>query len=314
MKKRNWKEYEKELGERKQKIVDFLLSRPTKEELLKELEKLNRKKKGRRFEVPKSVLLFFHFLKQLFRIDDRLLARFMSDFLNAILPRETQFDHSTIVKRRDGLDLLVPSGITPENLKGKRLYFDGMCLRVGRGGYYRSKKYKTEVKYLRIGLFTDSEGKAVDFCIGDEHDSEIGMLKEKMALIEKSQADAMVIDGAGSAKTIVYKLAKNRIKPIIRASRTVVESMRRKPPPHLCAKRKRDIELAWERYAREQDDYEKWREETEYSMRWVYSEGKISSFKRMFGEEAVSRKQKTLHDEICAKFMLLEGNPPVLWG
>ena len=312
-KKRNWKQYEKELGERKQKVVDFIMSRPTAKEMLKELEKLNKRKKGRKYQVPKSVLLLFHFLKHLFRIDDRMLARFMSSFMNTLLPRPTPFDHSTIVKRREGLDLLVPSRITPENLNGKRLYFDGMCLRVGRGGYYRSKRYKTEVKYLRIGLFSDSQGKVVDFSIGDEHDAEIGMIKEKMPLIEKSKAEAMVVDGAGSAKIVVYKLARNKIKPIIRASSTVVEGMRRKPPPHLCAKKKNDIELAWDKYAREQEDYQKWRKETGYSMRWVYSEGKISSFKRMFGEEAVSRKQKTLHDEICAKFMLLEGNLPALW-
>jgi len=314
MAKRDWKMYEKELLERKRKVVEFIMSRPTVDEVIKELDKLNKKKRGRKFQIPKSVLLLFHFLKQMFRMEDRTLALMLSAFMNTLLPRPTPFDHSTIVKRREGLNLLVPSGITPENLSGKRLYFDGMCLRVGRGGYYRSKRYKTEVKYLRIGLFTDSKGNVVDFSIGDEHDAEIGMIKEKMPLIEKSHAEAMVVDGAGSAKIIVYKLARNKIKPIIRASSTVVESMRKKPPPHLCAKRKNDIELAWERYVRGQEEYQKWRKETGYSMRWVYSEGKISSFKRMFGEEAVSRKQKTLHDEVCAKFMLLEGNVPVLWG
>ncbi len=313
-KKRDWKQYEKELGERKQKIADFIMSRPTAKEMIKELEKLNKRKKGRKYQVPKTVLLLFHFLKQLFRIEDRLLARFMSSFMNTLFPRETPFDHSTIVKRRHELDLRIPSGITPENLHGKRLYFDGMCLRIGRGGYYRSKAYKTEVKYLRIGLFTDSDGKVVDFSIGDEHDSEKNMIKEKMSLIEKSDAEATVIDGAGSIKTVVYKLAKNNIKPVIRAAKNVVAGMERKPPPHLCAKKKRDIELAWEKYVREQDDYQKWRKETGYSMRWVFSEGVISAFKRMFGEETTSRTQKSLHDEVCAKFLLFDGDLPVLWG
>lgn len=313
MAKRDWKTYEKELGERKQKIADFILSRPTVEEAVKELEKLNKRKKGRKFQVPKSVLLLFHFLKQLFRIDDRLLARFMSRFMNTLFPRPSPFDHSTIVKRRKELDLRIPSGITPENLHGKRLYFDGMCLRVGRGGYYRSKAYKTEVKYLRIGLFTDSTGKVVDFSIGDEHDSEKNMIKEKMALIEKSGAEATVIDGAGSIKTVVYKLANNRIKPVIRASKKAVASMRRKPLPHLCAKKKKDIELAWEKYVREQDDDGKWKKESGYTMRWVFSEGVISAFKRMFGEETTGRTQKSLHDEICAKFLLFDGALPALW-
>lgn len=83
-KKRDWKQYEKELGERKQKIADFIMSRPTAKELLAELEKLNKRKKGRKYQIPKSVLLLFHFLKHLFRIDDRLLAKFMSNFMNTL--------------------------------------------------------------------------------------------------------------------------------------------------------------------------------------------------------------------------------------
>jgi hypothetical protein len=314
MKKRDWKAYEKELLARKRKIAEFIMSRPTVDEVVKELDKLNKKKRGRKYQIPKSVLLLFHFLKQIFRIDDRLLTVMLSAFMNNLLPRPEPFDHSTVVKRRHELDLRIPSGITPENLNGKRLYFDGMCLRVGRGGYYRSKEYKTEVKYLRIGLFTDSSGKVVDFSIGDEHDSEKNMIREKMPLIEKSGAEAAVIDGAGSIKTVVYKLAKSSIKPVIRAADNVVEKMRRKPPPHLCADRKRDIDLAWEKYVREQDDYDKWKKESGYTMRWVFSEGVISSFKRMFGEETTGRTQKSLHDEICAKFLLFDGALPALWG
>lgn len=314
MAKIDWKAYEKKLFEKKRKIAEFIMSRPTVDEMVKELDKLNKKKRGRKFQIPKSVLLLFHFLKQIFRMDDRLLAIMLSDFMNTLLPRPEPFDHSTIVKRRRELDLRIPSGITPENLNGKRLYFDGMCLRIGRGGYYRCKKYKAGAKYLRIGLFTDGSGKVVDFSIGDEHDSEKNMIKEKMPLIEKCGADATVIDGAGSIKTVVFKLANNKIKPVIRASKKVVAAMKRRPPPHLCAKKKKDIELAWEKYVREQEDYDKWKKESGYTMRWVFSEGVISSFKRMFGEETTGRTQKSLHDEVCAKFLLLDGELPALWG
>jgi hypothetical protein len=313
-KKRDWKKYEKELGERKQKIVDFIMSRPTKEEVLRELEKLNKRKPGRRFEAPKSILLFFHFLKHLFRIDDRTLARFMSCFMNVLIPRDKPFDHSTVVKRRKEMDLPLPFDITPEKLNGKRLYFDGMCLRVGRGGYYRSKRYKTDVKYLRIALFTDNDGRVVDFSIGNEHDSEVNMVKEKLRKIERSKAEAFVSDGASSIKDVVVGLVQNGIKPIIRASVTVVGSMKNRPLPGMCLKRKKEEELIWEDYARQQQDYQKWRKETGYSSRWVYSEGKISSFKRMFGEETLCRTQKSLHDEICLKFMLLDGVLPRLGG
>ena len=34
-------------------------------------------------------------------------------------------------------------------------------------------------------------------------------------------------------------------------------------------KKKRDIELAWEKYARGQEDYCKWNKESGYTMGWV---------------------------------------------
>ncbi len=313
MAKRSYAEYEKELLARKKKQFEFLMSRPTVEEFIRELERMNRRKKGRRYVVPASILLLLHFLKITFRMDDRLLALLLTSIMKQYAD-ERQFDHSTIVKRREGLDLKVPSGITPEKLAGKTLYFDGVCLRLGRGGYYRSKAYKTEAKYLRIGVFTDGNGKAVDFTIGDEHDSEIGMIREKMPLIEKSHAKAMTIDGIGSSIDVVCRLTKAGIQPIIRASVAVVESKRNAPPPHDCIKMKKEDDLIWDSYAKRQEDYQKWRKETEYSLRWVYSEGRFSAFKRMFGEEVMCRTQKAIHDEICAKFMLLDGDLPNLWG
>lgn len=313
-KKRDWKKYEKELRKRKQKIAEFILSRPTPEEMLKELEKLNRKKRGRRFEVPDSILIFCHFVKNISRMDDRLLASFMSSLMNTIIPREQPFDHSTIVKRRKDMDLRVPFDITPERLDGKTLYFDGMCLRVGRGGYYRSRRYKTEVKYLRIGLFSDGEGHVIDFSIGDEHDSERNMVREKLPRIRRSKPKAFVSDGISCVKDFVVGLTLSGITPVIPASDAVMRSMKNKPPPEMCIGRKKERELIWEDYAKKQQDYEKWRKETGYSSRWVFSEGKISSFKRMFGEEALCRTQKGLHDELCAKFMLLDGTLPSLWG
>ena len=311
--KRDWKDYENKLMERKRKLVEFFFKRPTKEELEEELEKLNEGKVGRPFEIPDSVLKFSEFSKHSFGMDDRTEVLFMSRLLDSILGTNREFDHSAIVKRRAELEFDIPFKICPENLQGKRLYFDGTCLRVGRGGYYRSKMYKTEVKFLKIGVFTDDEGKVVDFVIGDEHDAEINMIREKLPRIKRSKIEALVIDGAGSAKDIIVGLHKNRIKPIIRASKKVVESMNTKPPPSARAKRISHEEEIWRRYAMEQVNYEKWRKETGYSKRWVFSEGIFSSFKRMFGEETVSRTQKSLHDEICIKFMLMDGLIPSLW-
>lgn len=312
--KRDWIKYEAELHSRKKKIAEFFLREPTKEELLTELEKMNDGKQGHPFEIPQTIIMYFHFLKQTTRRDDRLLAIQLTALQNRILGTDREdFDHSAIVKRRETLEIDVPFDITPKNLNGKRLYFDGMCLRVGRGGTYRSRKYGTKVRYLRIGLFSDDDCQTIDFVIGDEHDAEINMIREKKDEILKSGADALIVDGAGSSQDVVVDLVKAKIKPVIRASKSVVEAHSNDPPPDQCIRKKKPEELIWDRYVKDQEDYQKWRVETDYSSRWVYSEGKISTFKRMFGEEVLCRKQKTMHDEICAKFMILDGTLPALW-
>jgi hypothetical protein len=312
--KRNWKEYEKDLMARKKKIAEFFMREPTNEELIAELEKMNAGKVGHKFEIPETIIIYFHFLKCTARTDDRMLTLQLTSFQNRIMGTDrADFDHSAVVKRREILDLDVPFAITPQSLNGKRLYFDGMCLRVGRGGNYRSKKYGAKVKYLRVGLFSDDGGRTVDFVIGDEHDAEINMIREKKEDILNSGADSFDVDGAGSAQDVVVDLAKAKIKPIIRASKSVVEAHRNAPPPDQCIREKKPEDLIWEKYVKEQEDYQRWRVETGYSSRWVFSEGKISSFKRAFGEEVLCRKQKTIHDEIGVKFMVLDTKLPELW-
>lgn len=311
--KRNWPAYEADLKSRKKKIAEFFLRKPGKEELLAELKGMNKGKPGHPFEIPETIMAYFHFLKCSARTDDRLLAMQLTALQNRIMETDREdFDHSAIVKRRNDLQIEVPFAITPNSLNGKKLYFDGMCLRRGRGGNYRSKRYGTNVRYLRVGLFSDDGGKTVDFVIGDEHDAEINMIREKKDEILESGADAFVIDGAGSAQDVVVDLVKRGIKPIIRASKSVVEAHSNKPPPDQCIRDKKPDELIWEKYVKAQEDYQAWRKKTGYSSRWVFSEGKISSFKRMFGEEVLCRKQKAMHDEICAKFMILDGKLPEL--
>lgn len=312
--KRDWKVYEPELIAKKKKLAEFFLKKPTKEELVAELEKMNDGKPGHKFEIPETIIVYFHLLKNSARTDDRMLAIQMTSFQNGILGVERpDFDHSAIVRRRENLDIEVPFAITPQNLNGKRLYFDGMCLRVGRGGYYRREKYGTPVKFLRVGLFSDDGGKTVDIVIGDENDAEINMIREKKDEILKSGVKSFDVDGAGSAQDLVVDLVKVKIKPIIRASKSVVEAHRNAPEQDNCIKKKKPEELIWEKYVKEQEDYQKWRVETGYSSRWVFSEGKISTFKRVFGEEVLCKKQKNMHDEICMKFMILDTKLPELW-
>lgn len=312
-KKRDWKKYEAELKRRAAKKVEFLLRKPSKSQLDKELRSMNRGKKGRIFRIPESVIGFSMVIKTSFKTTDRDLASMLRQIFGKDIEVE-ELDHSSIVKRRQFADIRIPFDVRKENLQGKTIYFDGTCLRLGRGGNYRSKRYGTKVKYLRVGMFTDDDGKLIDFCIGDEHDAEVDMVREKMPAIKQSGARAFVCDGVASSKDIVVGLTKNGIRPIVRASKAVVKSKKNAPLQHLCIRKKNEEELIWETYAKEQEDYQSWRRATGYSMRWVQSEGRFSAFKRMHGEEVMCKTQKAIHDEICLKFMLMEGIFPELWA
>lgn len=312
--KRNWKEYEKNLLERKRKVVKFFFTKPTKKELEEEILGMNKKKRGRKYEIPNTVLTFFHFMKNCFRIDDRILTMKLSLFLNQIMGINREFDHSAIVKRRQKMTFDIPFGMTPENLNGKTVYGDGVCLRLGRGGYYRSKMYKTEVDYLKIVVYTDEENNVIDFTIGDESDAEINMIREKMPDITKGKPEAFNYDGAAASHDVICALTVNGIKPIIPASSASINSMANAPPPESCITEKKTEEKIWENFVKEQLDYEKWRKGTGYSKRWVFSEGRFSVFKRMFGEEILTRNQKAIHDEVCIKMMTMDGKLPNLWG
>lgn len=311
-KKRDWKKYEAELDRRAAQKVDFLFRKPSKEQLDKELRKMNRGKQGRVFKIPETVIGFSIFIKTSFGVTDRELAKYLKKMFGKDIEVE-ELDHSSIVKRRGDVQFEVPFDLTKENLNGKTVYFDGVCMRVGRGGNYRSKRYGTKVKYLRIGVWTDENGKVLDFTIGDEHDAEINMIREKLPALKKSGARKFVCDGAGAAMDVVADLTLSRIEPVIRASEPSVAAAAREPPPSQCQRRKNIEELIWKQYAKAQEDYDLWRKETGYSMRWVYSEGRFSALKRKFGEEIISTTQKGMHDEVCAKFMLLDGNLPQFW-
>lgn len=312
--KRNWKEYEKDLLDRKRKIVNFLFVKPTKEDLKRELAAMNRKKRGKQFELPDSLLTLFHFMKNCFRIDDRFLTLKLSRFYSEIMQIQREFDHSAVVKRRQRMTFDIPFDMISEKVHNKIIYADGVCLRVGRGGYYRSKTYKTEVKYVKIIVYADEKGNVIDFTIGDEHDAEVNMLREKLPEIIKGKPKAFNYDGAAASHDLICALTVNGINPIIPASSASINSMANAPPPESCIQEKKTEEKIWEQFVKEQLDYEKWRKETGYSKRWVTTEGKFSVFKRMFGEEILTRNQKVIHDEICIKMMIMQGLLPALWS
>lgn len=314
--KRNWKEYEKNLIERKRKIAEFLIRKPTKAEFEAELQQMNEGKgQGRKFEIPNTVITIFHFMKYLSKWDDRLIAIKLTDFIEEVTGvKREDFDHSAIVKRRQGMNFDLPFGMTPEKLNSKILYGDGVCLRVGRGGYYRSKAYKTKVKFLKVAVFADEKGNVVDLVIGDEHDAEVNMIREKMPQIIKCKPEAFNWDGAAASHDIICSLTVNKIRPIIPASISSIESVANGPPPESCTREKSTEEKIWDNFVRQQLDYEKWRKESGYSKRWTATEGRFSVLKRMFGEEILTRTQKAIHDEVCIKMMVLNQDLPKLWG
>lgn len=312
--KRNWKEYEANLILRKKKAIEFFYRRPTKQELEIELSKMNLNKVGPKFEIPNTLLTFFHFMKNSSRLDDRTIAIKLSKFYSELMGFEREFDHSAIVKRRQHMTFDIPFGMTPEKIRGRTLYGDGVCLRLGRGGYYRSKRYKTKVNFVKVIAFTDEQGNIVDFLIGDEHDAEINIIREKVPEILKCKPDAFNWDGAAASHDLICVLTVNGVKPIVPASVASIRSVANGPPPENRINKMDTQEEIWYAHVKKQVNYENWRKESGYSKRWPVTEGRFSVLKRMFGEEILCRTKKAIHDEVCIEVMIMEGKFPDLWS
>lgn len=277
--KRDHKKYQEELLKRYTIFVDLDWA----DSWWEELEEMNKGKKGKPYEYPKSMIEW----------QSLLVEKFSTRGAEAITRKLHQYklllqcnDHSTIHRRILKMDLKfkIPSGI--EIHEGT----DGSGFKMTNAGEYFQDKYgKARRKFARVIITATKEDiLEVDVVLNEkgsltEPDAamkHIKDIKEKGGNVVKSYDD-----GAFDARKFFNFLEENSIESAIRIRSNAIKkakgSMRRK---------KETIEF-------KELGYKKWAKKKKYGMRWVMTEGHFSGIKRGYGDCARAKNIENILTE-----------------
>jgi hypothetical protein len=295
--KRDWKEYNEELVVR----GEFYLDLDWAKSWDKELEEMNRGKRGAQFEFPESLIRLQAVWYQW--IDYRGLegiTRKLSE--RGLVPAYN--DHSTINRRVNKTSIgfeLPKEGLVCAST-------DGTGMKIGNAGSYREHKYRNKDKsrkkdkrkrYVKVIITANPNTKdllACDVSIEGEGDSEpdaalkhVKQLEENGNKIEQFWGDS-ALDDRGLINHLAKGGAKIAIKPRRLDTSDAPDSQERK-------------KLVDDFNAK---GYRKWAKGLRYGLRWVGTEGIFSAVKRKFGERLRSKGHENMCFEAKRKFWAYE--------
>lgn len=286
---RNWKEYNEQLVIRGEFYLDFEFVSNWN----KELEEMNKGKRGGQYKYPDSFIKWEAVWKQW--IDYRGLegiARSLAKF--GFIPNYN--DYSTIWHR---VHSMVPEIRLPTEKEIFEVASDGSGLKTSNAGEYRiykygkrSKKKKHLVvvitadikhrKLLNVDVHVEGEGKS-ESRIAEKH---LKKLKKKGVKVKKFYGD-----GAFDTNKFFDCLEESKIESAVKIRKNATTDYCR-------GSRRRRQEIREYRTL----GYEQWASEKQYGMRWVATEGIFSAVKRRFGENIVSRNRSSMRAEAIQRF------------
>lgn len=283
--KRDWKSYNEELVRR----GTFYLKLDWAKDWDKELEQMNKGKRGKPFEFPESMINLQGVWHQW--IDFRGIEGITRQLVEfGQLPDYN--DYTCIFRRVTKIKTVF--GLPMD--KEIHVACDGTGMTLVSGGAYRERTYgKKRKKYIKVVITADVRRRKLLDCeisIEGEGDSEpdtaekhIDKLKKKGKRIKKFWGD-----GAFDDRDLINKLAGDgtevAIKPRTKSTSDDPKS----------ANRKRIVD-EYNRLG-----YKKWAKKKQYGMRWVGTEGIFSAVKRKFGECLRSKKIENMLGEARRKF------------
>lgn len=283
--KRDWKAYNEELVKR----GEFYLDLKWVKNWAKELEKMNKGKRGSPFEFPESLIKLQGAWNQW--IDFRGIEGITRQLVKfGQLPEYNDYTciFRRVTKTKTDFELPVDKDVF--------VACDGTGMTMVSGGAYRERTYgKKRKKYIKVVITADPIRRKLLHCevsIEGEGDSEpeaalkhIRKLKGKGKDIKKFWGD-----GGLDERDLINELAGDgteiAIKPRTKATSDDPRS----------ANRKKLVE------EHNRLGYKEWARQKEYGMRWVGTEGIFSAVKRKFGECLRSKKIENMCGEARRKF------------
>jgi len=274
--KRNWKEYNEQLVQRGEILLDVESLKGWQEEL----QEMNLGKNGRPFRYPHSLILFLGTLRVVFSLPYRQLeglARGLGKLISIPTP-----DYSTLSLRLPKLELDL--GYEPREGEEVVIAVDGTGIKVTNRGEWMRKKRKG---YIKIHVAVDIKTKqAVSLEVTDDQTHDGEKLK---SLVRKAQKKVRIKkalgDGSYDSHDNFKFLAGAGISPGIK--------VREDSNPH-CGGVRGEVVRAYLR------DPPAWKKQVDYGQRWMV-EAFFSGFKRLFGEVVHAKKFERMVKEIELK-------------
>ena len=257
----------------------------------KELEEMNKGKRGAPFQFPESFINWLAVLDQW--ISARGLQGVTRKFQKyGLIPKEANY--STISIRINKIDT---SFELPKE-GNISVSTDGSGMKMSNRGDYKETKYGDgKKKFLKVTISADPYQKKlldIDVCIDGEGDSEseIAMSHLENLIVLGYRIDRFFGDGAFDVHDLFDMLCQYAIQPSIKIRKNASIDLDGKG----SWKRKQEV-LNYRK-----KKYKKWAKEKEYGRRWTGTEGIFSAVKGIFGEETRSKSIKNMIHEVKRKF------------
>lgn len=274
--KRNHKKYQEELIKRYEIYLDL----DWVDSWDNELAKMNKGKRGKPYEYPKSMIEFQALLVEKFSTRGAEGITRQLQKHNLLLRCN---DHATIHRRVLELDLNF------EIPKGQSLYIghDGSGMKLTNSGeYFRNTYMSGQAKraHLMITATKDDilDVEAVVYEKGMQSETNTAIIHTKKIIKKGGKVKKVYDDGGYDTKKYFNFLEEKKIEAAIRVRMdgciNANGSMRR------GREKKRFFELG----------YKEWAKEKSYGDRWVMTEGHFSGIKRGFGENARSKRVRNI--------------------
>jgi|GEM_PF-2108595 len=303
--KRNWQKIN--YGKTRQFLV--LLDKSVLNEETQRLKTQNRNKEGAKFRYSDGLIEFIYMMGIYFKMDLRKLQTFCLLFgRNMNIPAP---DYTTINRRVHKLNM-IQKYISKHRHQQFCVIVDASGMHTtNRGEWLRCIHKKGVIKsingFVKFLISVDADTQEIcGFQVFNDSEGETKYLMEVLlqAVENKGQPiDVLFGDGAYDSYNIFEMLKEVGITPIINIHNNADLQL---DDMDNTRKRRRNIGKTPERtlVARGQlKDKDEWKRKNKYGRRWIV-ESVFSAFKRMFGQDILSKNKKFLYNEMMAKVNL----------
>ena len=286
--KRNWVKYNEELVVR----GEFLLDLDWVKSWDKEVDEMNKGKRGSPYKFPNSLINLQGVWHQW--VDYRGIEGITRKLVEFDKLKKYN-DYSTINRRVNKIE----TDFELPKQGSVSVSCDGSGMKMTNRGEYRQSKYGKRKKYLQVVISADPIKKKLlkcDVSIGGEGPSEPKTAEShlKDLIDEGMTVNKFWGDGSFDVKELFNFLEKQGIESAIKIRNNA------------SLKARGSLRRAREVKEYKNKGYKEWAKNKRYGQRWTGTEGIFSAVKRKFGENVRSRKLGNIFKEAKRKFWAYE--------